>query len=213
MGLLGSIGDAINGNRKYIKSKRLQDRQWAQDEKMAKHSIQWRVQDAKQAGLHPLYALGGPSFQASATNTTAPDSGLGSLGRGIESYLNKDYERELQAKNLENIQADIDLKKAQTADTISQAKMASNIARQTQTGRTAGNTNKVTAFGEDIHASSNWSDTQKVEDRYGDMISWIYGFGPLINDTWSDFQKSMARSRKNAYKPKHRRNKQPGRRW
>lgn len=66
-------------------------------EQFAQSGIQWRVADAKAAGIHPLYALGAntPTYTPVSANFTAPDySFVGrmgqDLGRGLQrSALNK----------------------------------------------------------------------------------------------------------------------------
>lgn len=52
------------------------DKQWQQNynaqKEFAQNSIQWRVQDAQKAGLHPLYAIGGqmPGYTPSSSFST-----------------------------------------------------------------------------------------------------------------------------------------------
>lgn len=52
------------------------DRQWKQNydaqKEFAQNSIQWRVQDAQKAGIHPLYAVGGqmPGYTPSSSFST-----------------------------------------------------------------------------------------------------------------------------------------------
>ncbi|AXH77576.1 MAG: DNA pilot protein [Microviridae sp.] len=55
-----------------------------QQRDFARHGIQWRVQDAKSAGVHPLYALGAqtPSFSPSSQPVSYGDS-LSRMGQDI----------------------------------------------------------------------------------------------------------------------------------
>lgn len=59
------------------------------------HGISWRVADAKRAGVHPLYALGAPTFSPSPVSTGGYDlpSALGDMGQNIgraaEAYTPK----------------------------------------------------------------------------------------------------------------------------
>lgn len=52
------------------------DQEWrrnaAQQERFAKMGIQWRVQDARRAGLHPVYALGGSGVTFSPAASVSP---------------------------------------------------------------------------------------------------------------------------------------------
>lgn len=57
----------------------------AQQREFAQHGIRWRVDDAREAGVHPLYALGAQthSFQPSAIGGSPMGSALADAGQGI----------------------------------------------------------------------------------------------------------------------------------
>lgn len=82
---------------------------------MATHGIRWRVHDAKAAGLHPLAALGAPSFSYSPAHVSGsppPDyswmRGAGQdIGRAIAAGLDKDARR-LAAAQLKIAEAQAD---------------------------------------------------------------------------------------------------------
>lgn len=147
MGLFSAIGDAISSNRSYIKSKRLQDRQYVRDKEFAQHSIEWKTKDAKRAGIHPLYALGSAPMSPNAINTSFNDISASSMGQSLDNFIDKKseskYNEAVKAKNLENIQADIDLKRAQATGYIAEAKRASDAHLMKQTGRKNGNENQI----------------------------------------------------------------------
>jgi len=58
---------------------------------MAQNGIQWRVQDAQKAGIHPLYALGANVHAASPVsvmdNSTLPD--FQAMGQGLQSIIDR----------------------------------------------------------------------------------------------------------------------------
>lgn len=76
---------------------------YARQKEFAQNSIQWRVADAKAAGLHPLYALGGagssyqpPTRQAFAYDpgpTLALGNALGRGGGAIADYYSREASR------------------------------------------------------------------------------------------------------------------------
>lgn len=71
VGALGSAAAARSANRDARLSAQNQvDQQTALQREFAQHGIQWRVEDARRAGLHPLYALSG----AGATYSPQPIS-------------------------------------------------------------------------------------------------------------------------------------------
>lgn len=73
----------------------------------ATKSVQWKVADAKKAGVHPVYALGAPSFSPSPVNLDA--TGLQQAGQSIDRAIHAnstkaqqddDYTRALQRLTL-----------------------------------------------------------------------------------------------------------------
>lgn len=186
MSLLGAIGSVVGG----LIGSNDADKQRKQDLYLAKNSVKLRVEDAKRSGIHPLYALGAPTITSSSV-TSPMGQAVANAGEQLGQAISSDYEKQLQAKNLENIQADIDLKKSQSLSYIVEAKNASNLSRANQTGRTAGNPNALTIAGSKISPSGDWSNAQDVEDRYGDLISAFYGFFPMGADTRKKFNEYL----------------------
>lgn len=97
LGALGSLGSTLLGSSAAAKNNknafRLAQRQAVFQENLVRHGIKWKVEDAKEAGIHPLYALGAsiPSYSPVSANFTTPDySGLASagqnIGRAIDTY-------------------------------------------------------------------------------------------------------------------------------
>lgn len=82
----------------------------ADQREFAKHGIRWRVKDAKAAGLHPVFALGGslPSYQPSTTfgGDDSPDYSLGraladsgqAIGRAVATQETAQERAEGQAR-------------------------------------------------------------------------------------------------------------------
>ena len=148
---------------------------------LAKNTIKYRTQDAKASGIHPLYALGAPSMSMTPVMSGQGDS-IAQAGDAVGRGISTGYEKQLQQKNLENIQADIDLKKAQSANYVMEAKKASNLMMRQQTGRIAGNENDVKIGGTKINQNKGWSNAEDIETRYGDLVSWLYGMGVIGGD-------------------------------
>lgn len=193
--LIGAVGSIFGGgsSNKTSAYDRLKDQYQAEYTKeqndrqydLARNSIKYRVEDANNAGIHPLYALGAntvsSSFQTPQLSQGAPvqkRSTASKIASGVSAY----YDQQLRAKNLESMDADINLRRAQTIDVIQQAKMASNIQRSNVPGRTMGDPNALKVAGKTLNKSKNWSDAQDIEDRYGDLVSWLYGLGVVTAD-------------------------------
>lgn len=93
----GKVGDWFanreNARHSNNMTKDLAQQNMALQREFAQSGIQWRVEDAKKAGIHPIYALGsaGASFSPVSANFTTPASagelsGVGQdIGRAIHS--------------------------------------------------------------------------------------------------------------------------------
>lgn len=74
------------------------DQDYQRQEHFAKHGVQWRAEDARQAGIHPLYALGGnfATYSGSPVTVGAPSvhsdtsmgSAVASMGQDIGRAIN-----------------------------------------------------------------------------------------------------------------------------
>lgn len=85
----------------------------------AKEGITWRVQDAKRAGIHPLYALGAPGIGTSAHKSNATMSeGIREAGATIGDYPIK---KEMQKLALERHEHELLESKARTAKDMATA--------------------------------------------------------------------------------------------
>lgn len=97
-----SAENATHDNIAYAREKSDQD--YARQKEFAQNGIQWRVDDAVKAGLHPLFALGGggASYAPSSTAVTFDDGGK-DLGRSI-SEMGQNVSRAALASQSAEIQ-------------------------------------------------------------------------------------------------------------
>lgn len=165
----------------------------------AQNSIQWRVADAKKAGIHPLYAMGAPTMSPSVSVQNDPlAASIGSMGADINRAMtatNNPVEKmtvtqtALQDMQLTNMALRNDL-------------LASQIAKLKQAGNPPGvpigdqnavpiddkipKNKRLTMNGQEVLVDPGWSPTQDVADMYGDenpVVQYIYG--PL--KMWKDY--------------------------
>lgn len=135
------IGSAISGIASLIggrkSSKAAGDAAMANyiaQKEFAQNGIRWRVEDAKAAGLHPLFALSGggatfsPSFTVGGEGAGIADAGQ-HLGRAVTAAL-QPSERALQAAQLRSLQAQANRDDAQAMLFASQAARARQEANQ-----------------------------------------------------------------------------------
>lgn len=92
----------------YVIDNHWKHRQIAEQERFARNQIQWRVEDAKQAGIHPLYALGASTFSPNLDLVGGQASGGFGFSDAFDTVTNSKFNKELQAQTLEKNQLEID---------------------------------------------------------------------------------------------------------
>lgn len=211
IGAAASLAGGLLNNKSAEKANKQAEanalRQEALQKEFAQSGIQWKVQDAAKAGIHPLYALGANtvSYSPTSVGTTAPnfdflaDAGQ-NIGRAIQSGTGPQGRiaaLQLTAAGLQNegLQLDNELKRTQLVS-------AARLAGQPGTGpgipslfgtdegspllmhdaRRPQYTTNLRAFGKDYEPSPSISDAQSYEDRYGEMSDYVMGPAAAIAD-------------------------------
>lgn len=166
----------------------------------AQNSVQWRVADAKKAGIHPLYAMGAPTMSPAVGVQADPlAASLSSMGQDVSramTALNSPIEKfdvtqsALQELQLQNMTLRNDYLAAQIAK-LKQAGTPPGIpigdATTVPVDKKVEENKRVLIDGEEVIGDPEWSPTQTMSDQYGDenpAVSWIYG--PL--KMWKDMQ-------------------------
>lgn len=119
------IGGGISAGASFLggqESARAQERMAKQNIKLqkefAQEGIRWKVEDAKKAGIHPLYALGANthSFSPISTGDTSMGSAISNMGQDIGraiSATGTTEEREMSKLQLASAKMDIEGKSLQ----------------------------------------------------------------------------------------------------
>jgi hypothetical protein len=132
---------------------------------MAKNSIQYKVADAKKAGIHPLYALGSPTIQAGQTvaDTSNAYAQAGkSIGQGITGYAkSKSETSQLQNKLLES-----QVKSQEIDNTMKLHELGKMRSTLTGVGSPRPSPNPLNEM--------KGYDAQEMEDKVGGVLSELY---------------------------------------
>ena len=124
-GIVGGVGSLIGGAIGGITSNSNANMNYNAQKEFAQNGIRWRVEDAKRAGIHPLYALGASTSSFSPVQSYGGDYGVGdalrSFGQGIDraaqAKMTKE-ERAIAQANLERQEvrelADYNLRKQES---------------------------------------------------------------------------------------------------
>lgn len=129
---IGAAGSLLGGLFGKKSASEAAEKNAALQREFAQNSVQWKVEDAKKAGVHPVYALGAPTHQATPSyvgDTSMPAamaSASQDIGRAIDATRTGPqkldaYTQTARALELERASLGNDLLRAQIAETTSRA--------------------------------------------------------------------------------------------
>lgn len=200
IGAGSSIFGGILGNKAKDDNIKAQQAMAAQNialqKEFAQSGIQWKVADAKKAGIHPIYGLGASTQSFSPVSISSDSSSpLGDavtragqdVGRAVTAMGSRE-ERAIQMSA-----AKLDLEGKQINNDIARAELASRLAKMAQPGTPPPFPTIVTPNGagggtavkpDDKRQGTNWfganaavgnvPDAQVIQNRYGEPAEWLY---------------------------------------
>lgn len=234
--MLDFLGSLISSGTNYFLGKSNQDTQKeiaaqniALQKEFAQQGISWKVADAKNAGIHPLAALGAQTSSFSPVSVGTQDmSSVGQdLGRAVKA-LSTEKDREDQAKGeatkialqkgkLENevLKTEVASRRARLADFSGQvgppvpiprpgpARSPSGYAIKEkdleQTPDSPPSTAGYNLWGFPIKTRPGWSDAQTLEDRGGEWAGDVLGIPNIPADVFHTMGQSEAWKRYNNF--------------
>lgn len=175
----------------------------------AQNSIQYKVNDATKAGIHPLYALGAPTMSAPAMQVGAPQvaanglaSGMAGLGQNLAraAMANEAPESKVAsvvgAQQIASNQLDLDIKKLNLE--LLKSKVATAMQPATPPGapfvvpenKKPEERPPLMAGGYRWMTNPDTSPMKAWEDQYGDEgpVAWSMPIGILANDAVYNFR-------------------------
>lgn len=148
----------------------------AQNKKIMQNQIQWRVNDAKAAGIHPLAALGA-NMQPVPSQPVLGDAALSGLSEmGKKAFPDPEAERQARA-NTRLTEANAALAEAQSRTIARAARQPAGATIGTMSGsgqHRPGQPIGAGSFGT-IRTDPRVSGAQTIEDRYGNPWDAIWG--------------------------------------
>lgn len=161
IGALGSIGSSLFAPKPKTIS--------------PKKQILSTVAGAREAGIHPLAALGSGAQYTQVGGGSSTGSAIGDGLQTLAANLANQKSRE----EIEALRADTRARNAQAE--LYRAQSRSLISRATGSAREKP---ALKIAGLSVSKNPGWSDAQDVQDRYGDLIENVYGLGVVAADTW-----------------------------
>lgn len=121
---------------------RQRQKEYQQQKEFAQSGIQWRVKDAKKAGIHPLYAIGANttsySPQSIGTGPGTDFSFLGDAGQNIGRAIDSTRSNAAKADALALTASQIQLEGLRLDNDLKRAQLASSMSLINQTGISPG---------------------------------------------------------------------------
>lgn len=150
--------------------------------KFAKNSIQWRVEDAKKAGIHPLAALG-----AAGTSYTPVNSGFGdavaqagaNIGEEVRRSGSRSQKTAIDAINRRMIESNIEVNQAQRDLYRAQALNVTAEARNKAVGAVGGKNTLPVFDGTPTPYQANTSSADELENQHGELGDLLAGIATI----------------------------------
>lgn len=189
------LGDIISGGMKIIggmlsddAASKNNERNIAMQREFAQNGIQWKVADAKKAGIHPLYAMGnsGISFSPQTVGGSGLGSALASAGQDVSRAISSTqdqptrdgmFARSVQELQLQNFTLKNDLLAAQ----IAKLRHAPNppmpspgTATEAPLDDKMQERKRNVIGGSEIRSHPGYGPSEGFTSEYGEPIEWIY---------------------------------------
>lgn len=180
-GIAGSVLGGIFGNKQADEQAQLQ-REFAQN------GIRWKVEDAKQAGIHPLYALGAQTTAYSPISVGSPDFATGgqNLGSAIQAMTTPKekldgFAKTVQGLTLEKMGLENEVLRSQLR-VVNQPGRGPGMPGATMIDGQGDATKTMTVDGIRLNVNPNNTPAEDAEAQYGEIGGELFGIGNLVSD-------------------------------
>lgn len=186
-GSLISAGSSVLGGLFGSKSAKRQNRRnEALQREFAQHGIQWKVEDAKRAGIHPVAALGAQGASYSPSTVVDPmGDALAQAGQSIGSGVSRTRVSPVEQASIRKADAETDYYKELTRASI-QARIGQNQNHATPSVQTMPVAEPAASAlrlpGGKLVPLGPHSDAEAYETRYGDVAQEVGGLVTLGGD-------------------------------
>lgn len=201
--LIGGWMDSKSRDSDRDAQERIAAQNIALQKQFAQEGIRWKVDDARQAGIHPLYALGantvsfspvsiGSSGQSNWSDTLA---GMGQdIGRAVNATRTQGertdaFTTSMQEAQLEGARLDNDIKRASLASSVQRITQQANPPMPTELVPRADKFEdrpRLASGSGEINTDPGYANAEDFEKRYGDIAQELAG----VANAWADYQKN-----------------------
>lgn len=192
--IAGAVGSIFGASSASKSAEKINAQNIALQKEFAQQGVRWKVDDAKAAGIHPLYALGAQthSFTPNLVGATTPD--YANIGQNLGSAIEATRTQSEKAEGFQKTVQDLTLQKMGLENQVlaTQLRLANSPGRGPgmpggpTTAVIDGQPNSATTFqsgGVKILVNPN-TPAQKWEDQYGEIGGEIGGMSNFITDAF-----------------------------
>lgn len=196
--LIGGFLDRDTANKNRDQEMRIAQQNMAQQREFAQQGIRWKVEDAKAAGVHPLYALGANTTSFSPVSISGGSSSnwsdtLGNMGQDVSRAMQATrtgqervdaFTRSAQALDLEGKKLDNDIKRASLASSVAKLRDNANppMPGFVPEAKEFEERPRLMASGRAIDTDPLSTNAEDFEKRYGDIAQEIAGVHNMYRD-------------------------------
>ena len=135
IGAASSIAGGLLGQRS---ARKAQKKEYERQKEFAQSGVQWKVEDAKKAGIHPLYALGANTVSYAPSSVGSTDFGLADAGQNIGRAIDSTRSASGKAEALSQTAAAIQIDGLKLDNDLKRQQLASSMALTNQAGNPPG---------------------------------------------------------------------------
>lgn len=183
--LIGAGASLLGGLFGQSSQQKIAEQNIKLQKQFAQEGIQWKVADAKKAGVHPLYALGAQTASFSPVAVGSPLGGaIADMGQNIGRAVEASRSPRDKAASYEARVAELQLTNMELQNEM----LGSRIALLRQAGQPPGvpvdvvgqpMVGPLAIGGSKVKPDPRFSDAELFEQRYGDseFLQTLYGMG------------------------------------
>lgn len=189
IGGAGKVLDFFASKDANEKRQEMANAEAARQYEFAQKGIGWRVQDAKNAGVHPLFALGASTASYSPQSIGIEKESLGGalaeMGQGVQRAVNAEATQDqrkavaaFDAVKLEGLKLDNDIKRASLASELKKLQppaVGPGLPSIVPEANKFEDRPKLSGAEGDLATNPNITNADDFEKRYGELTDWVYG--------------------------------------
>lgn len=186
---IGGISSIVGGAMQSAATRDANQKNYEAQKEFAKEGLRWKVEDAKKAGIHPVYAVGAPtqSFSPSFVGDTAMGQSMASAGQDIGRAVattatgpERQYQAQMASLALDRASLENELLRTQIRRQVVETGPSFPVAG----GEAVIAPGVLRTVAGDL-ALGPHSTAQQAETEYGEVVGDVHGISRWLHDVSS----------------------------